>query len=108
MKAFDPNYKLLDEMYQDEYYPDFLVDKVKNKLQKVIDLLESGKTDTEAVQEKLDEAVCGINDLQEEFDENGSEIETVARECIGVTVAYILQWFNIPIDTEEAIRERDW
>ena len=20
MKAFDPNYKLLDEMYQDEYY----------------------------------------------------------------------------------------
>lgn len=108
MKAFDPNYKLLDEMYQDEYYPDFLVDKVKNKLQKVIDLLESGETDTEAVQEKLDEAVCGINDLQEEFDENGSEIETVARDCIGVTVAYILQLFNIPIDTEEAIRERDW
>ena len=29
MKAFDPTYKLLDEMYQDEYYPDFLVDKVK-------------------------------------------------------------------------------
>ena len=28
MKAFDPNYKLLDEMYQDNYYPTFLVDKV--------------------------------------------------------------------------------
>ena len=41
MKTFDPNYKLLDEMYQDEYYPDFLVDKVKDELQKVIDLLES-------------------------------------------------------------------
>ena len=27
MKAFDPNYKLLDEMYQDNYYPTFLVDK---------------------------------------------------------------------------------
>ena len=26
MKAFDPNYKLLDEMYQDNYYPAFLVD----------------------------------------------------------------------------------
>ena len=26
MKAFDPNYKLLDEMYQDDYYPAFLVD----------------------------------------------------------------------------------
>ena len=54
MKAFDPNYKLLDEMYQDDYYPAFLVDKVKDELQKVIDLLESGETDTEVVQETLD------------------------------------------------------
>ena len=29
MKAFDPDYKLLDEMYQDDYYPAFLVDRVK-------------------------------------------------------------------------------
>ena len=108
MKAFNANYKLLDEMYQDEYYPDFLVDKVRNQLQKVIDLLERGETDTEAVQETLDEAVCGINDLQEEFDENDSEIETVARECIAADVAYLLEWFDIPIDIEEAIRERDW
>ncbi|HIV27169.1 MAG TPA: hypothetical protein IAA64_04320 [Candidatus Ornithocaccomicrobium faecavium] len=108
MTAFDPNYKLLDEMYQDEYYPNFLVDKIKDQLQKVIDLLESGETGTEAVQETLDEAVRSINDLQEEFDENDSELETVARECIAATVAYILKWFNIPIDIEEAIRERDW
>lgn len=108
MRAFDRNYKLLDEMYQDGYFPDFLVDKVKDALQKVIDLLESGETDIEAVQKKLDEAVCTINDLQDEFDENDSEIETVARDCIGETVAYILEWFDIPIDMEEAIRERDW
>ena len=108
MKAFDSNYQLLDEMYEDEYFPDFLVDKVKNELQKVIDLLENGETDTEAVQEKLDEVVCAINDLQDEFDENDSELETVARDCIGETVAYILERFGIPIDIEEAIRERDW
>ena len=83
MKAFDPNYKLLDEMYQDEYYPDFLVDKIKDELQKVIDLLESGETDTEVIQETLDEAVCGINDLQDEFYENDSEIETVQRDRNG-------------------------
>lgn len=52
--------------------------------------------------------VCAINNLQDEFDENDSDIETVARECIGGTVRYILDWFGIPIDTEEAIRERDW
>ncbi|MCI8644631.1 MAG: hypothetical protein HFG79_14440 [Lachnospiraceae bacterium] len=108
MKIFDTNYKLLDEMYQDEYYPNFLVDKVKDELQKAINLLETGETDTEIIQKKLDEATCAINDLQEEFDENDSEIETVARDCIGETVGYILEWFGIPIDVEEAIRERDW
>lgn len=108
MNVFDTNYKLLDEMYQDEYYPNFLVDKVKDELQKVINLLETGETDTEIIQKKLDEATCAINDLQEEFDENDSEIETVARDCIGETVGYILEWFGIPIDVEEAIRERDW
>ena len=100
MKPFDQNYKLLNEMYRDEYYPNFLVDKIRNWLQEVIDLLESGETDIEVV--------CAINDLQEEFDENDSEIETVARDCIGGTVAYILKWFDISIDIEEAIRERDW
>ena len=108
MKVFDTNYKLLDEMYQDEYYPNFLVDKVKDELQKAINLLETGETDTEIIQKKLDEAICAINDLQEEFDENDSEIETVARDCIGETVGCILGWFGIPIDVEEAIRERDW
>lgn len=77
-------------------------------MQKVIDLLEKGETDREVVQEKLDEAVCAINDLQEEFEENDSEIETTARDCIGKSVGYILAWFGIPIDVEEAIRERDW
>ena len=60
------------------------------------------------IQNKFDEAVESINDLQDEFEENDSEIETVARDCIGETVGYILEWFDIPIDVEEAIRERDW
>ena len=108
MKKFDPKYELLGEMYQDEYFPDFLVDKVKNEIQKVIEFLENGETDTEVIQTKLDEVVCAINELQDEFDENDSEIETVARDCIGETVEYILKWFNIDIEIEEALRERDW
>ena len=108
MKVFDTNYKLLDEMYQDEYYPNFLVDKVKDELQKAINLLETGETDTEIIQKKLDEAICAINDLQEEFDENDSEIETAARDCIATDVIEILNWFEIDIDVEDALGERDW
>jgi hypothetical protein len=108
MKKFNPDYVLLEDMYKDEYYPKFLVDKVKAEIEKVIKLLETGETNVDIIQEKLDEVTCAINDLQEEFWDNDSEIETVARDCIGVTIYYILEWFNIPIDIEEAIRERDW
>ena len=108
MKKFDINYDLLNEMYQDDYYPNFLVDKIRNELQKVIDLLETGKKDINIIQEKMDEIICSINNLQDEFDENDSEIETVARDSIGVTVEDILDYFGIDIDIEEAIRERDW
>ena len=108
MKKFDEDYKLLADMYQDEYFPDFLVDKVRELVQNVIDLLETKETDLEVIQEKFDEMTEAINDLQEEFEENDSELETGARESIGETVEYILKWFDLDIDVEDAIRMRDW
>ena len=108
MKKFNENYELLDDMYQDGYFPDFLVDKVKGLVQNVIVFLESGERDLDKIQKKFDEMTMGITDLQDEFEENDSELETGARESIGETVAYILKWFDIAIDVEEAIRERDW
>lgn len=108
MKKFDEDYKLLEDMYQDEYFPDFLVDKVKELVQNVVDFLETGERDLEVIQEKFDEMTEAINDLQEEFEDNGSELETGARESIGETVEYILNWFDIDIDVEDAIGMRDW
>lgn len=108
MKKFDGNYVLLKDMYEDGYFPDFLVDKVKDIILNVVIYLETGEKDIIKIQEKLDEMTIAINDLQDEFDENDSEIETVARESIGISVKYVLQWFGIDIDIEEAIRERDW
>lgn len=108
MKKFDTEYRLLAEMYEDGYFPDFLVDKVRALVEDVIAFLETGETDPEKVQEKFDEMTLAINDLEEEFEENDSEIETAARESIGETVEYILQWFGIAIDVEDAIGQRDW
>ena len=108
MKEFDENYVLLEEMEKDSYFPDFLVEEVRETLRPVIRLLEGGERDTEVIQEKLDEAVRAINDLEEAFEENDSEIETSARESIAATVRYILDWFGVEIDTETAIREREW
>lgn len=108
MKRFDETYRFLKEMYSDGYFPDFLVDKIKTELEHVVAFLETGVSDLEQIQEKFDTMTMAINDLQEEFEENDSEIETGARESIGETVAYILQWFDIDLDVEDAIGEREW
>lgn len=108
MKKFDESYTLLSDMRNDEYFPEFLVDKIEMLIKEVIALLEGGVTEPVKVQAALDRMTLGINDLQEEFEENDSEIETVARDSIGETVEYVLKWFDIDIDIETAIGERDW
>lgn len=108
MIKFDENYKLLEEMYSDGYFPDFLVDKVRAQITKVIELLEKGESNSKKIQKAFDKMTVAINKLEGEFEENDSEIETVARDSIGKTVEYILKWFELDIDVEDAIRKRDW
>ena len=98
----------LNDMYADSYFPNNLVDKVKAAIIKAEDFIKQGNHSLEDIQKSLDEMTLTINDIQEEFWENDSEIETVARESIGETVKNILKKYQIPIDIEEAIRNRDW
>ncbi|MDO4432524.1 MAG: DUF5713 family protein [Aerococcaceae bacterium] len=100
--------QLLIDMYNDDYFPNQLVDKVKDELMKVIVLLETGEQDVHTIQSKLDEVTLNINALQAVFEENDSEIETAARDSIGLSVELILEHFHIDIDPEEAIRYREW
>ena len=72
IKKFDENYVLLEEMFEDDYYPKFLVEKVEKLIRNVIEFLETGENDVEIVQKKLDEMTIGINDLEDEFYENES------------------------------------
>lgn len=108
MKQFDMSYTLLEEMLSDDYYPPFLVEKIKQLFTPVISLLENGETNKDVIQGQLDTMTMAINDLQDEFEENDSEIETVARDSIAVSIEYVLKWFDIDIDAETALRERDW
>nr|WP_314382964.1 DUF5713 family protein [uncultured Cardiobacterium sp.] len=108
MSAFDADYQPLYEMYDDEYFPDFLVDKIKAELDKIEAVLAGGEKNTAIIQQHFDTMTRAINDLEAEFEENDSEIETVARESIGEAVDYLLQKYRIAIDLEEALREREW
>jgi hypothetical protein len=108
MKKLPPDFHYLPAMYKSKYFPDFLVDKVKSAIQKAAVFIEDGGHSNDEIQGALDKMTITINDLQEAFWEHDSEIETEAREDIGDTVDRMLQFFEIDIDPEEAIRERDW
>ena len=104
------NYDFLRGMYNDGYFPDFLVDKIKKIL---IELCES----IEKVQPKDDESLLmlthaateRINDLAEEFEENDSELETGAREVMGADFDYIVRAYGFDeVDIEDVIAPRDW
>ncbi|WP_313642087.1 DUF5713 family protein, partial [Paenibacillus sp.] len=49
MKKLSSDFKYLKDMYNG-YYPNFLVDKVKAELVKVVEFLEQGNQDIEEIQ----------------------------------------------------------
>ncbi len=107
-KKLPADFEYLKDMYGDDYFPNFLVDKVRDLIKTTVSFIEEGNHSNDEIQAAFDKMTLGINDLEDEFGENESEIETGARESIGDTVEKILSFFNIDIDVEEAIRVREW
>ncbi len=108
VKKLPSDFVYLPEMRASSYFPPHLVDKVRDAIRDVVTFIEAGGRSKEQIQEKLDAMTERINDLQSEFEDAGSEIETGARESIGDTVGRILEYFQIDIDVETAIGARDW
>jgi hypothetical protein len=103
------NYTFLKEMYQDSYFPTVLVDQGKQILVNLCEKIESQKPKDEYELYVLTHlATEEFNRLAEKFDENDSEIETVARDCIGMDFSFIAEAYGFDADTEELIAPRDW
>ena len=104
------NHDFLRDMYNDGYFPDFLVDKIKSILISVCLDIESKKPDSdEALFEITHAAVEKINELQEEFEENDSELETGDREAMGSDFDFIVRTYGfVEVDIEDVIAPREW
>lgn len=107
-KKLPTDFEYLKDMYGDDYFPNFLVDKIRDLIKNTVSFIEEGNHSNEEIQSSFDKMTLGINELEDEFLDNDSELETGARESIGDTVDQILKYFNIDIDIEEAIRQREW
>lgn len=103
-------YSFLREMYMDSYFPDELVDKGRDILLDLcFEIEETKPSGLEELYELTHAATDRFNELQEEFDENGSELETGARESIAADFEFIANAYGFSdADMEELIATRDW
>ncbi len=108
MDSFDDQYILLEELYEDSFYPDFLIDKIKYLLEDFINFVEQKPKNMADVGDKIYDLIQNANSLQYEFLDNDSEYDNIARECLIRNLEYIIQWFHLQINLEEALAEREW
>ncbi|TDB89384.1 hypothetical protein E1264_08545 [Actinomadura sp. KC216] len=100
----------LKGMYDDGYFPDHLVDKGKAILLRLCEQIETDPpSDLEALYPLTHAATEEFNDLQEEFFQADSEIETVARDLIAEEFWFIATTYGFSeADIEELVATRDW
>ena len=108
MDSFDDQYILLEELYEDSFYPDFLIDKIKYLLEDFINFVEQKPKNMADVGDKIYDLIQNANSLQYEFLDNDSEYDNIARECLISNLEYIINWFHLQINLEEALAEREW
>lgn len=102
-------YSFLEEMAQDSYFPNHLVDKGKAILVKLCaDIEQQQPQSLEALYVLTHAATEEFNDLQEKFYEADSEIETAARDCIAVDFDFVAKAYGFETDIEELVATRDW
>ena len=103
-------YAFLADMMNDSYFPKGCVAKVKAVLVRLCETIEAKEPKTLAELYVLTHAATEeINDLEEAFAEEDSEIETGARECICNDFAVIAEAYGfVKADIEELVATRDW
>jgi len=103
------DYPFLQGMSEDDYFPQFLVEKGKKILTNLCEEIEAkNPKDDEALYVLTHAATDQFNALSEEFEENESEIETVAREWISEDFSFIASAYGFDAEREELIATRDW
>ena len=97
---FDESYELLEDMYADRSFPRKQTDQMRNLLRQVIKTLEQGERSPKNVQAAFDRMTEGMNRLMADCPD--------AEEIVAADVLYILDWFDLSLDVEDALRKRTW
>lgn len=103
-------YSFLRAMYEDDYYPDHVVDLGRAILLRLCERIETEQPhDLTALYALTQTATDEFNALEDDFEAAGSEIETVAREEIAEAFFFVADAYGFAdADVEELIATREW
>ena len=104
------DYEFLAVLYEDDFFPNHVLDMGKAVLVRLCERLEADRpADLEALYVLTQAATKEFNGLEDEFEAAGSEIETVAREEICGDVYNIAAAYGFPdAEHEKLTATRDW
>lgn len=99
----------LEVMDADDHYPQHLVEQCRDILLQLCFAIETEQPkEVRHLYPITHYFTIKINDLQEDFDRAGSELETVAREDLAAEFAFIANAYGFDADVEELIAPREW
>ncbi|MBF6101098.1 DUF5713 family protein [Nocardia cyriacigeorgica] len=103
-------HSFLRVLYEDELYPDALVDRGRAILLRLCERIEAEQpVDLPGLYLLTQSATAEFNALESEFDSAGSEFDTVAREEIGEEFWFVACAYGFQhADAEELIATREW
>ncbi|MGW6710010.1 DUF5713 family protein [Streptomyces sp. NPDC054956] len=104
------DHAFLRQLYADDYYPNDVLDKGAAILRALCARIEAERpADLAALYALTGAATEEFNLLEAEFEEAGSEIETVAREEIAEDFWFVASAYGFTdADVEELIAPREW
>ena len=99
---FDDSYELLADLYGDSSFPKKSTDQLKNHLKQAIAALEQGQREPAKVQKIFDKvsiaAAAAFKDLK-------AASRQELRDILASDVLYVIEWFELDLDVEDAMRE---
>lgn len=99
----------LEDMGEDDYFPDALVDRGRDILLRLCARIEAeAPASLDALYALTHAATVEFNALDEALQDAGSEIETAARENIAGDFEFIATSYGFDADIEALIAPRDW
>ena len=101
--------ELLIPMYDDDYYPDVLVDELKQLLGQFSKQITKGGLSNEAIYHSAHETMVKINKMKPKFEDHDSSLDDTAADYIAEAMMMVVQeagYFDI--EMEELIANREW